>query len=80
MGFSRHGLFKVVLRVEGDAQGRGSWVEWAVAPRSTKRIQRPPGQEIKGKPHASEANRIFQDLEINFGKLLLVYFMRPPRP
>ena len=22
----------------------------------------------------------FQGLEINFGKLLLVYFMRPPRP
>ena len=35
-------------------------------------------QKGKRRPTASEASRKFQGLETNFGKLLLVYFMRPP--
>ena len=43
-----------------------------------------PPREFKGsgekeiRPPASGASRKFQDLEISYGKLLLVYFTRPP--
>ena len=36
------------------------------------------GAKRKDETPASDASRKFQDLEINFGKQLLVYFMRPP--
>ena len=34
-------------------------------------------QKRKRRPTANEASRNFQGQETNFGKLLLVYFMRP---
>ena len=37
-----------------------------------------PEQKRKMSPPAREAIENSQDLEISFGKLLLVYFMRPP--
>ena len=35
-------------------------------------------QKRNARSPASETSRIFQGLAINFGRLLLVYFMRPP--
>ena len=45
---------------------------------AAERIQRPMGKrEVRGALRAKRAETS-QGLEINFGKLLLVYFMRPP--
>ena len=46
--------------------------------RATERILRSRGKEMAEAPLRAKRAENFQGLEINFGKILLVYFMSPP--
>ena len=48
--------------------------------RAAQRNQRPRGKGERRGPLQAKRAEDFQGLDINFGELLLAYFMRPPRP
>ena len=51
-----------------------------ISRQDAKKILRPQGKRERQDPLQAKQAESFQGLDINFGKLLLVYFMRPPRP
>ena len=73
---------KVVLLTisQGKVREKGSFTHLLTMDRTAKRILRSQGNREGGGPLPAKRAENFQGLEINFGKLLLVYFMRPPRP
>ena len=70
-------LYKLVRGILGLLSDEGSAAINTFACRATKRIQGLRGKKQRRGPLGEKRAENFQSQEINFGKLLLVYFMSP---
>ena len=69
--------FIIWMNLNGGVYQRAAFIRGNTV-RAAQRILRPWGKRERRSPLQAKRAENFQSLQINFGKLLLVYFMRPP--